>query len=80
MSFFRCLFTVQLAGKTSSEGLKPGVDVTIEVRGEEIVISKPRIECSYTDYYASTSSPKLKERVDVKKIITEQVAHRHAPH
>jgi hypothetical protein len=52
--------------------------VTIEVRGEEIVISKPRIEGSYTEYYASTSSAKLKERVDIKKMITEQVAHRHA--
>jgi len=61
-------------------GLKPGVDVTIEVRGEEIVISRPKIEGSYTEYYASTSSPKLKEPVDVKKIITEQVAQRHALH
>jgi len=30
-------------------GLKPGVDVTIEVRGEEIVISRPKIEGSYTE-------------------------------
>jgi AbrB family looped-hinge helix DNA binding protein len=61
-------------------GLKPGVDVTIEVRGEEIVISKPKIEGSYTEYYTSTCSPKLKESVDVKKIITEEVAQRHALH
>ena len=61
-------------------GLKPGVDVNIEVRGEEIVISKPRVEGSYTEYYTSTNSPKLKELVEVKKIITEEVAQRHALH
>jgi len=58
-------------------GLKPGVDVTIEVRGEEIVISRPKIEGSYTEYYVSALSPKLKETVDVKKIITEEVPQRH---
>jgi AbrB family looped-hinge helix DNA binding protein len=61
-------------------GLKPGVDVTIEVRGEEIVISRPKIEGSYTEYYVSTLSPKLKEPIDVKKIITEEVAQRHGLH
>jgi len=61
-------------------GLKPGVDVTIEVRGEEIVISKPKIEGSYTEYYTSTHSPKLKEPIDIKKIISEEVAQRHALH
>jgi len=58
-------------------GLKPSADVTIEIRGEEVVISKPRIEGSYTEYYTSTRSPKLKELVSVKKIITEEVAQRH---
>jgi len=61
-------------------GLKPGVDVNIELRGEEIVISRPKIEGSYTEYYVSTYSPKLEESVDVKKIITEEVAQRHALH
>jgi len=61
-------------------GLKPGVDVTIEVRGEEIVISKPKIEGTYTEYYVSTFSPKQKEPVDIKKIINEEVVHRHALH
>jgi len=61
-------------------GIKPGVDVTIEIKGEEIVISKPKIEGSYTEYYVSTNSPKLKEPVDIKKIITEEVAQRHALH
>jgi AbrB family looped-hinge helix DNA binding protein len=61
-------------------GLRPGVDVTIEVRGEEIVISRPKIEGSYTEYYVSTLSPKLKEPIDGKKIITEEVAQRHGLH
>ncbi|MEM2934620.1 MAG: AbrB/MazE/SpoVT family DNA-binding domain-containing protein [Methanocellales archaeon] len=61
-------------------GLRPGVDVTIEVRNGEIVISKPKIEGSYTEYYASTASLKLKEMVDVKKIIAEEVAERYALH
>jgi AbrB family looped-hinge helix DNA binding protein len=61
-------------------GLKPGVDVTIELRGDEIVISKPKIEGSYTEYYTSTQFAKLKEPVDIKKIITEEVTQRHALH
>jgi AbrB family looped-hinge helix DNA binding protein len=61
-------------------GLKPGVDVTIELRGDEIVISKPKIEGSYTEYYTSTQSAKLKQPVDIKKIITEEVTQRHALH
>jgi bifunctional DNA-binding transcriptional regulator/antitoxin component of YhaV-PrlF toxin-antitoxin module len=43
-------------------GLKLGVDVTIEVRGEEIVMSKPKVEGSYTEYYVSTALSKA-ERV-----------------
>jgi AbrB family looped-hinge helix DNA binding protein len=61
-------------------GLNPGVDVNIEIRGEEIVISKPKIEGSYTEYYTSTHSPKLKQPIDIKKIITEEVAQRHGIH
>jgi AbrB family looped-hinge helix DNA binding protein len=61
-------------------GLKPGVNVTIKVKGDEIIISKPKIEGTYTEYYISTFSPKLKETIDIKKIITEQVAQKHALH
>ncbi len=31
-------------------GLKPGVEVILEIRGDEIIISKPKIEGSYTEY------------------------------
>jgi AbrB family looped-hinge helix DNA binding protein len=61
-------------------GLKPGVDVTLEIRGEEIVISKPKIEGSYTEYFTATYSPKLRKPIAVKDIITEEVGQRHALH
>ncbi|HIE23696.1 MAG TPA: AbrB/MazE/SpoVT family DNA-binding domain-containing protein [Candidatus Korarchaeota archaeon] len=53
-------------------GLHPGVEVMIEVRGDEVIITKPKIEGSYTEYYISTRSPKLKKLVDLKKIILEE--------
>jgi AbrB family looped-hinge helix DNA binding protein len=59
-------------------GLKAGDDVTLEIKGDEIVISKPKIEGSYTEYYIATGSPKLKKPVGIKEIITEEVAQRHA--
>jgi len=31
-------------------GLKPGVEVILELLGDEIIISKPKIEGSYTEY------------------------------
>jgi len=57
-------------------GLHPGVDVMIEVRGDEVVITKPRIGGSYTEYYISTRSPKLKKPVNVKEIILQEAAER----
>lgn len=45
--------------------------------GKEAVMMKPKVRGSYTEYYISTSSPKLKEAVDVKRIILEEVAERH---
>lgn len=61
-------------------GLRPGVEVIIEVRGEEVVITKPKMKGSYTEYYISTSSPKLKKAIDVKRIILEEDAERHGIH
>jgi AbrB family looped-hinge helix DNA binding protein len=61
-------------------GLKPGVDVTLEIRGEEIVISRPKIEGSYTEYFTATYSPKLRKLIVIKEIITEEVGQRHALH
>ena len=58
-------------------GLKPGVEVVLELRNDEIVISKPRIEGNYTEYFVSTSGPKLKKEVDIKKIIESEASIRH---
>lgn len=59
-------------------GIKPGVDVTLEIREDEIVISKPKIEGNYTEYYSSTRAPKLKKTINIKKIMTQEVCNRHA--
>jgi len=61
-------------------GLKPGVEVILEIRGDEIVISKPKVEGSYTEYYTTTQAPKLKKVVNLKEIINDEVAQRHAIH
>ncbi|MCJ7559581.1 AbrB/MazE/SpoVT family DNA-binding domain-containing protein [Candidatus Bathyarchaeota archaeon] len=61
-------------------GLKPGVEVILEVRGDEVVISRPKIEGSYTEYYAATHASKMKKSVDIKEIIGEVVERRHALH
>ena len=59
-------------------GLKPGVEVILELRGDEIVISKPKIEGSYTEYYTTTQTPKLKKLVNIKELIDQEVTLRHA--
>ena len=61
-------------------GLHPGVEVIIEVRGEEVVLTKPKIEGNYTEYYISTRSPKLSEEIDVKKMLWKEAAERHGIH
>ena len=61
-------------------GLKPGVEVTLEVRDQEIVIKKPQVRGSYTEYFITTSSPKLKKRVNIKELIADEVDERHALH
>jgi AbrB family looped-hinge helix DNA binding protein len=59
-------------------GIRPGVDVIVELRDNEIVISKPKVEGNYTEYYTSTSSRKLKKPVNIKKVILKEAANRHA--
>jgi len=59
-------------------GIKPGVDVIVELRDNEIVISRPKVEGNYTEYYTSTSSQKLKKPVNIKKVILKEAANRHA--
>jgi len=57
-------------------GLKPGVEVTLELRDKEIVIKKPEVNGSYAEYFMTTSAPKLKKWVDIKKLLEEEVDER----
>ncbi len=61
-------------------GLKPGVEVILEMREQEIIIKKPQVRGSYTEYFITTSSPKIKKPIDIKKLITQEVEERHALH
>ena len=61
-------------------GLKPGVEVTLELRNKEIVIKKPQIKGNYTDYFISTSCPKLKKKINIKELLDQEVEERNALH
>ena len=61
-------------------GLKPGVEVTLELRDQEIIIKKPAIRGSYTEYFMSTSAPKLKKKINIKELIEDQVEEKHGLH
>ena len=57
-------------------GLKPGVEITLELRDKEIVIKKPEVKGSYTEYFITTASPKLKKEVNLKELFEEEVEER----
>ena len=61
-------------------GLKPGVEVVLEIRDQEIVIKKPQVSGSYTQYYITTSVPKLKKEVNIKELLDQEVEGRNALH
>ena len=61
-------------------GLKPGVEVILEMRDQEIIIKKPKVGGSYAEYFITTSSPKLEKPVNIKQLITQEAEERHALH
>lgn len=63
-----------------SLGLKPGVEVILEMRDQEIVIKKPQVRGNYTEYFIATSSQKLDKPVNIKKLIAQEVEEKHALH
>ena len=63
-----------------SLGLKPGVEVILEIRDKEIVIKKPQVRGSYTEYFVMTASPKLKKHVNIKELIANEVEERNVLH
>ena len=62
----------------SAIGLKPGVEVILEIRGDEIIISKPKIEGSYNRMLYCDTCSETEKNVNFKEIIDEEVAQRHA--
>ena len=61
-------------------GLKPGAEVILEIRDSEIVIRKPQVSGSYTEYFITTTSPKLKKKINVKELIAEEVEEHYDLH
>ena len=61
-------------------GLKPGVEITLEMRDQEIIIKKPQVRGSYTEYFITTSSPKLKKRINIKELLNQEVEERNGLH
>ena len=56
-------------------GLKPGVEVVLEVRGSEVVMSKPKIEGNYTEYHTSKLKTSLQSKRLSLKRLTEDLAY-----
>jgi AbrB family looped-hinge helix DNA binding protein len=61
-------------------GLKPGVEITFELRDQEIIIKKPQVRGNYTEYFITTSSPKLKKRINIKELLNQEVEERNTLH
>ena len=57
-------------------GLKPGVEVILEMRDQEIIIKKPVVNVNYAEYFIQTSVPKLKKWVNIKKLVENEVEER----
>ena len=60
-------------------GLKEGQDVTVDARGDEVVIKRtyPPTE-SYVEYYCSTFGKKLSRDVDIRALLEGEMRDRTA--
>jgi AbrB family looped-hinge helix DNA binding protein len=63
-----------------SLGLKPGAEVVLELRDQEIIIKKPQFSGSYADYFITTSAPKLKKKINIKELLSQEAEERNALH
>ena len=61
-------------------GLRPGAEIIFELRGQEIVIKKLQVAGSYTEYFITTASPKLKKMINIKELLNQEVEERNALH
>ena len=57
-------------------GIKPGTKVVFETRNDEIVIKPDLKPEEFVEYYIKTYATKLRKKVDLKKIIEEEVSER----
>jgi AbrB family looped-hinge helix DNA binding protein len=57
-------------------GLKSGAKITFEMRNQEIVIKKLQFSGSYTEYFITTSSPKLKKPINIKDLLNQEIEER----
>jgi AbrB family looped-hinge helix DNA binding protein len=58
-------------------GLAVGAEVTVELRGEEVVVRRPApLTKSYLEYFSSTIAEKVKGKVDIERILEEEYVDR----
>lgn len=62
-------------------GFSEGAEVVVELRGNEVVLRRPSPPTkSYVEYFTVTYAEKVKGRVDLKKIIEEEMVARDSLH
>ena len=61
-------------------GIKAGDEIVMEIRGKELLIKSKVDPEKFVDDFCSTTKRKLTEKVDLKKIIREEVEERLALH
>lgn len=58
-------------------GLSEGAEVVVELRGNEVVLRRPSPPTkSYVEYFTATYGEKVKGRVDLDKIMEEEIVAR----
>ena len=63
-----------------SLGIKPGDEVIMEVRGRELLIRPEKDPEKFVDDFCSIAKKKLTHKMDLKRILEEEVEERFALH
>lgn len=63
-----------------SASIKPGDDVIIEVRDEEIVIKAGTAPEEFVESFCSTTGKKLTKKIDLEKLIAQEAEEEFALH
>jgi AbrB family looped-hinge helix DNA binding protein len=57
-------------------GMKPGTNVRFELRNKELIV-KPEVRLEdYAEYYTRTFAKKISKKINLRKIIEEEVKER----